>query len=418
MANDNQESVFSDPEGESSQSTRFDTTQSTPQRNSKSRLIMIVGGILLAVVVIFVALVMMRSKPASMDGGALPSAPNVPNIPGAPNQDTVYQELTNEENLRRAERGGTSIPVLTPEENPNAIDPFADTGPIIPVVPPIEQPPVVAPPVEQPVIEQPAPVQVIEQAPPAPTHTQAQYESMQAALQSYLQAWQVSPSPSQEFSFNGQAPDENDAQQGAAGAFASQGSVANVSNSSNGNARRGASFVRTGTVIPAMMLGSLSSDSPGPVVAQITTGPLAGSRLIGSFQSTGKTLLINFNTLSRPGLGTFSINAVAIDDNFTSGMATDVNNHTIRRFVLPTLAAFVQGYGQAFSRSGSTVVIGPGGSTITQDALTADQARRAALAEAGSILTDNLNENANIPPTVRLDCGGGCPVGLLFLSDL
>lgn len=415
MANDNQESVFSDPESEGSQSTRFDTTQSTPQRNSKSRLIMIVGGIGLGVVALIVGLSMMRSTPRSMDGGAVPSAPNVSNVPGSPNQDATHRELTDEENLRRAEQGGTSLPVLTSEESRNAIDPFADTGPVVPVVPPIEQPPVVAPPpVEQPVIEQPAPVQVVEQAPPAPTHSPQQYENMQAALQSYLQAWQVSPSPAQEFSYNGEKLDEADNQQGA-GMMAAQGSLANTSNA---NSRRGPSFVRTGTVIPAMMLGSLSSDSPGPVVAQITTGPLAGSRLIGSFQSTGKTLLINFSTLSRPGLGTFSINAVAIDDNFTAGMATDVNNHTIRRFVLPTLAAFVQGYGQAYSRSGSTVVIGPGGSTITQDALNADQARRAALAEAGSILTDNLDDYANVPPTVKLDCGGGCPVGLLFLSDL
>ena len=416
MANENQESVFSDPE--MTQQSRADTTQSGVKKSSKSRLIMVImGGLVLLLLVFGVVSLMSKSKP-STDGGAVPAAPNVKSIPGASGQDQAYKDLTEKENEARSGQTGTVLPVLTPEDNNNANDPFVDSGPVTPVVPPVETPQNVTPvqtppPVEQaPVYEQPQPVSI---APAAPTHSPEQYASMQTALQSYLQAWQVSPSPAQEFNFNGQepkpAPEAAVAVGGNGGAMS--GSVSGASSS-----ERGPSFVRTGTVIPAMMLGSLNSDAPGPVVAQISTGPLAGARLIGTFQSTGKKLLINFTTLSRPGMGTYSINAVAVDDNFSTGMATDVNNHSFKRFVLPTLAAFIQGYGQAFSRSGSTVVIGPGGSTITQEALTADQARKAALGEAGSVLTDNLLTNADVEPTVKLDCGGGCPVSLLFLSDL
>jgi type IV secretory pathway VirB10-like protein len=414
MANENnQESVFSDPEMTQSQA---DVTQSGVKKNSKSRLIIVIMGAFVLLLLVFGVVSLMGKGKKSTDGGAVPSAPNVSNVPGAPGQDTDYTRLTQEENDRRAQQSGTVIPVLTPEDNNSANDPFRDGAPVTPVVPPVEVPQEVPvqtpPPVEQPpVYQEPQPVAV---APAAPTHSPEQYAAMQTALQSYLQAWQVSPNPSQEFNFNGQEPKPQANVDQATGA--NSGTMAGTVAGSSG--KRGASFVRTGTVIPAMMLGSLNSDAPGPVVAQITTGPLAGSRLIGTFQSTGKKLLINFTTLSRPGLGTFSINAVAIDDNFATGMATDVNNHSFKKFVLPTLAAFIQGYGQAFSRSGSTVVIGPGGSTITQEALTAEQARKAALGEAGSVLTENLLTNADVEPTVKLDCGGGCPVGLLFLSDL
>lgn len=433
MAKNNQESVFSDPgmtEGSSP-----DTTQSAPKRNSKGRLIMVVGGALVVLVLVFAVISLMGGKDrAALDGGAVPGAPNVSSVPGDPRQDEIHRELIDKENAERAEQGGTVIPVLTSDQDPNANDPFPESTPVTPVVPPIEQAPTPVP-TPVPPVEQ-APVEVsppVAQQPPAPTHTPEQYESMQVALQSYLQAFQASPQPVQEFTYNGQLADPNAPMSGAglygpqAGLYgAAQSGLSGVDASAslaNSAAtprapRRSASFVRTGTVIPAMMLGSLNSDSPGPVVAQIAMGPLAGARLVGTFQSTGKTLLINFNTLSKPGMGTFSINAVAIDENFSTGMATDVNNHTFKRFVLPTLAAFVQGYGQAYSRSGSTVVIGPGGSTITQEALNADQARRAALAEAGSVMTDSLLDNADVEPTVKLDCGGGCPVGLLFLSDL
>lgn len=410
MANDNnQESVFSDAEMTQSQA---DTTKNSIKKSSKSRLILVIMGAILLVVFVFGIVSLMGKGKKTSDGGAVPSAPNVTNIPGAPGQDRAYTDLTDEENKKRAEQSGTVIPVLTPEDNNSANDPFLDSGPVTPNVPPIDLPPEVTPPVQvQPVEQRPVYEEPQQQVAAAPTHSPEQYVAMQAALQSYLQAWQVSPSPSQEFNYNGQQPKNPEEEVAGVNAVA-------VAGSGSGSVKKGASFIRTGTVIPAMMLGSLNSDAPGPVVAQITTGPLAGSRLIGTFQSTGKKLLINFTTLSRPGLGTFSINAVAIDDNFSTGMATDVNNHSFKRFVLPTLAAFVQGYGQAFGRSGSTVVIGPGGSTITQDALNADQARKAALGEAGSVLTENLLTNADVEPTVKLDCGGGCPVGLLFLSDL
>lgn len=419
MANDPQESVFTEPE--LSQSTQQDGTRPATAKSSKGRMVMILGGGALLVVVLAVAYSMFSGKkPAPMEGGALPDAPNVRNIPGGPNQDQTYGELTEEENRRRAERAGTSMPVLRADEDPQVVDPFRDM-PTVPPPPPVEQVPVV------PEVVEPEPVPVVQpepvvQAPPAPaypTYSQEQYATMAAALQSYLLAWQAAPQPIQEFNYNGSdAKKEDPAAGNAVGAY---GNVAggNASGSPSSQARTNEpSFIRAGTVVPALLMGSLSSDSPGPVLAQITSGPLSGTRLIGSFSSTGKVLMIKFSTLSKPGMGTFGVNAVAVDDNYSTGLATDVNNHSIRRFVLPTLAAFIKGYGEAYGRSGSTVVIGPGGSTITQDALTAEQARRAALGEAGTIMTENLTRAGDIPPTVKVDCEGGCPIGLLFLSDL
>src|SRR5690606_12018046 len=49
-------------------------------------------------------------------------------------------------------------------------------------------------------------------------------------------------------------------------------------------------IIPAGTIEYAQLVTEANTDAPGPVMAQIASGPLAGARLIGSFQSTDNYL--------------------------------------------------------------------------------------------------------------------------------
>lgn len=421
MADNNEESVFSDREF--TQQTQSET-RTEVKKNPKGRLILVIVGAVFFAIVAFAAIGLMGKGKKSSDGGAVPPPAAVENIPGAGSAE--HDKLVREQNEKKAQEQGTSLPELTGPEGDQASDPFPIDP--APVAPPVTTPEVVTPPAPvvdpQPVAQpQPQPEVYVPPAPqpaPGPQYSPEQYASMQSALQAYLEAWKVVPVPAQEFSFNGQRPQvNNDVAQG--GQVAPMAAVENgnisASSASTGG-RTGPSFVRAGTVIPALLLSSVNSDNPGPVIAQITSGPLAGTRLLGQFQNTGKALVLTFNTMSKPGVGTFSVNVVAVDENYAVGMKTDVNNHYLRRYGLLLAASFLQGYGEAMGRTNTTVVTGPFGSTVSQGELSRDQARDVALGQVGETISQDLLTKSDVEPTVKLDCAGGCPVGLLFMSDL
>ena len=424
--------VYSDPDG--SQQTQSEVL--VVKKNSRGRLIMVLGGIFLCILLAFAAMSFFR-KAATTDSGSLPAPPSgITAVPGASTSDR-YTKTQQEENLRRQQEEGTTMPVLTGPTH-NANDPFpineqpvnpAVVDPANPAVPVVDVPPATQVVVQPVATTPPASTVVVAAAPDVgPQYSPEKYAAMAAALGGYIEAWQVAPAPAQEFSFNGAkvAPNADPAAQGGsmgagplvAGQGVSTGVAPGAPTAMGAPAQSGPSFVRAGTVIPAMLLSVIDSDNPGPILAQITSGPLAGTRLMGQFQSTGKALLLNFTTLSRPGMATYSVNVVAVDENYASGMKTDVNNHYLRRYGLLIAASFLQGYGEAIGRANTTVVTGPFGSTVTQGPLSSDQARKVAIGNVGESLTESLLTESKVPPTVKLDCGGGCPVGLLFLSDL
>lgn len=419
MANDNEESVFTNPEMTQAEPT---TGSKVGQKNPRARMIMIIMGVLMLIVLLFAIAGLFGKGSKSGDTGAVPAAPNVNNIPGG-TSSPVYDEMVEKENQQRAEDMGTSLPILTNPDQPAAIDPFLQQ----PVAPPVTEPEVIVPPevVQLPPepIQQPVqPPQPVYQPPveQGPRYSDQEYMNMASALQAYVEVWKVPPAPAQEFSFNGEEPqvDDGSSGQGSDGIAASVSGGTIGGGGSNVGGSSGPSFVRAGTVIPAMLLSTINSDNPGPILAQITSGPLAGTRLVGEFSSTGKAVVLSFATMSKPGLGTFSVDVVAVDDKYGVGMQTDVNNHYFRRYGLLLAASFLEGYGQAAGRANTVITTGPFGSTVTQGELSSEQIRNVAYGKVGSAVAQNLLTESDVPPTVKLDCDGGCPIGLLFLSDL
>lgn len=168
----------------------------------------------------------------------------------------------------------------------------------------------------------------------------------------------------------------------------------------------------------AQMITEANTDAPGPVLAQVMSGPLQGSRLLGTFQQTEKFLVINFNTIvideqSQP------ISAVAVDPNTSlTGVVTEIDNRYFQRVILPAAAAFVEGFSEAVAQAGSTNVTVEG-DVVTQETedLDVEEELFAGLEDAGQEVGDLLDDiGADVRPMIRV--AAGTPLGILFLEPV
>lgn len=176
-------------------------------------------------------------------------------------------------------------------------------------------------------------------------------------------------------------------------------------------------IVPAGEIAYAQLLIEANSDVPGPVLAQIVSGPLAGSRVLGSFQKQDEYLVLNFNTLVTDGVSS-RISAVALDPDTTlPGMATEVDHHYFMRIVLPMAAAFIEGVAEAGAKTTTTVVTVDGAAVEDQEEADTNQQISLGIDKAGEELGDIIDEmKDDIEVTVIVHAG--TPMGLLFLEEV
>ena len=173
-----------------------------------------------------------------------------------------------------------------------------------------------------------------------------------------------------------------------------------------------------GTIEYGQLLIEANTDAPGPVLAQIVSGPLRGSRVLGAFTSTDEYLTLNFSQLVLDGIS-YSIEAVAIDPATTlPGMITEIDRKYFTRIVLPMAAEFVTGLTDAISESGTTSVF-ISDSSVTQSTEDKDSKQEVSsgLSEAGEKLSEILDEEADkAQPMLRV--AAGTPLGVLFVAPV
>ena len=180
-------------------------------------------------------------------------------------------------------------------------------------------------------------------------------------------------------------------------------------------------LIPAGTIEYAQLITEANTDAPGPILAQLASGPLKGARMIGTFQSTEKYLTLNFNTVVVDGVST-GTSAVAIDPNTTlPGMVTDIDRRYFSRIVLPMASAFVEGLTEAIAESGRTsiTVNGTTGTSTTQSSGTTDNRQEVAsgIQEAGSAFSEILDEETDkIQPMLKIRAG--TPIGILFVQPV
>lgn len=180
-----------------------------------------------------------------------------------------------------------------------------------------------------------------------------------------------------------------------------------------------------GTIVYAEMIGEANSDAPGPVLAKLLQGDLAGTTLIGTFTTMKESLVLKFTTLT---MGTspngdevnktVGVSAVAVDTKtISTGLATDVDHHFLSNVALGAAASFAQGFGQAIGQSGTTTVIS-GTGTVTSTS--SDKTLSQQLWQAGGTAAGNAGQSlnqlyGNRPITIKI--AAGTPIGVLFLPS-
>ncbi len=177
-------------------------------------------------------------------------------------------------------------------------------------------------------------------------------------------------------------------------------------------------LIPAGEIEYAQLLTEANTDAPGPVLAQIVTGPLAGSRVLGEFEATDEYLVLSFNTIIKDGKS-LSCNAFALDPDTTlPGIVSEIDRRYFRRIVLPAAAKFIEGMGSAIAESGSTTVsVINGGSQTQENDLDTRQELYKGVEEAASLAAEVLtDEGDSVKPLIRVTVG--TPVGLLFLGPV
>jgi intracellular multiplication protein IcmE len=177
-------------------------------------------------------------------------------------------------------------------------------------------------------------------------------------------------------------------------------------------------IIPAGTIEYAQLITEANTDAPGPVMAQIASGPLAGSRLIGTFQATENYITLQFNTAVIDGVSE-AANAVAIDPNTTlPGMVTEIDRRYLKRIILPAAAAFVEGLGSAIANSGTTTLyIGDDTAAVEESDKGSREEVATGFEEAGDELGQLLEDEADATqPMLRI--AAGTPIGVLFITPV
>ncbi|WP_435640650.1 DotG/IcmE/VirB10 family protein [Micavibrio aeruginosavorus] len=175
-----------------------------------------------------------------------------------------------------------------------------------------------------------------------------------------------------------------------------------------------------GTIEYAQLMTEANTDAPGPVLAQIVSGPLAGSRAIGSFKASDEYITLQFNTVVVDGIA-YGTDAIALDPKTANpGMITEIDKKYFTRVILPAAAAFIEGLGGAIAETGSTtltVATGGSSSSSTSEDLDTEQEFFKAVEEAAEKVGEMLDEEAdNAEPMLRV--AAGTPMALLFVKPV
>lgn len=204
------------------------------------------------------------------------------------------------------------------------------------------------------------------------------------------------------------------------GATGASGSTSTAASTTTNPAPPAKTILSAGTVSYAQLLTEANSDVPGPILAQIVSGPFSGARAVGQFQVANgyaDYLVLQFTLVNFKGKD-YPISAIALDPNTTlGGMATEVDQRYFTRVVLPAAAGFLQGFGQALGTGNSSTVTN-GTSTIVQQSQEGyRQGLFQGLGQGAQTMSQFFQNQANlIKPLVRV--AAGTPMGIFFVTSV
>jgi len=360
------------------------------------------------------------------DPSAMRGAPDLDATPGGSlqSQNPLFRELLEQANDERAQdalaRGETFIPVPEGQLEPVIRSDVADAGdseargdkPDEERVARVSPPP--APPAPEPrVIEQriiPAPAGSVSRPSVETTSPQEQANPYVQGMIQQMGAVSLSGARNTTMFAVTDAPPYPDEQVSVVGA---EGSVTQADDAGQ------TPLIAAGAVLYGETLTSSSSDLPGPVLVEITTGPFKGGRLVGSFTTVGSVdrMVVEFSKMSLPDGSSLDVTAFAVDGmSAETAVASDVNRRYVQRYAPILAAAFITGYaGSAAQPDQQVVALGDGNSVVT-GTTSEEQNLYAGLAAASQAIGSDLIQNAPKGPEVILR--SGWPVGIMFVEQV
>jgi len=189
-------------------------------------------------------------------------------------------------------------------------------------------------------------------------------------------------------------------------------------------------YYKAGDILFGILLTSVNSDQPGPILARIVSGPLNGSKIVGTINpatipqtanapKVSKTLILEFTLINIPGKRiSVPITAVAIDpQTANTGLATSVDNHYLLRYGTFFAANFLSGIGQAISSQNQAKIITSSGTADIgrTTGLNPQEETKIAIGKTAEAFTKSLNF-LDTPPTIRVS--SGTALGILLQNDL
>jgi hypothetical protein len=170
-----------------------------------------------------------------------------------------------------------------------------------------------------------------------------------------------------------------------------------------------------GTILYAVTELAVDSRIKTPVVVRVVEGKLKGARFFGGFTQTEEILTLSFDRLVDTRLGNREITAMAVDPQTDSpAILGQVDRHLLARWGGLLASSFLEGFGAALGKRGTTVSVY--GDVIVQgeDDASLGEISLEALGQVGSRAATRLEQNFEKPPTVIIPAGS--PIGLLILD--
>lgn len=171
-----------------------------------------------------------------------------------------------------------------------------------------------------------------------------------------------------------------------------------------------------GAIIPASLVTELNSESPGPVIAQVTqsiydsaTGRTLlipqGARLIGDYKSSARygqsRVAIIWSRLIMPNGDEIALNEAAVDPSGAAGVSGQVDNHWGDVFGAAVLGTLIN-VGVAATEEPQLTYGGIG--VVSRDPV--DAAINDGVQRTASTVTNRVvDRSLAIPPTIRVDAG-------------
>lgn len=274
---------------------------------------------------------------------------------------------------------------------------------------------------QKPVTPQMTPVQPATQMAQVPSQPQApkKYTDDDYLLIATLSSNWKYKNPTSEYDYAKQKPTQSNN----VGNFANSGSSVNSNaNMGSNNAVNTPPLAKAGTIYNAIIETAVNSDEDSPVLARIVSGPLKGTRLIGTFKNLGEKVALVFTTANIPNFDrTVRINAYAIDTNTSrTALADDVDHHYFLRYGVLLATSFVTGYAQALQQNNQVTTYNPITGMPIQTP-TGNQSskdiNRQALGQVGTqVASDVKQQYNNLKPTIYVN--SGTAIGILLMDDL